>query len=371
MQSYIFNFPFRVVLLACIILVLTNLLSCSCDGSNSFSGYTDDGQGGCGLSEPVFPQDNVRYETEAVEFEVVSDNGNTLYGIIRRPRNDLYPEKCFPAVIVIPGGLSPGRTISQEVPWINLAEQGVVIVSFNFQGRGNATNDITSEGEEDYNGFLNQDDLRLVVLYTLDLHNVQYDNVGIFSISYGITAAAGCVGTYPELQAKWLIDVEGPSHSYVTCFEPWSLDSDPTNDLIQLGFNIFGHYSRERDPSVENMSFWDEREAYLYIGGFRGYYLRLQAEWDHAQPPNEFFQDPAFDHPPEWWQNMHAIRMVNAAVEGGVPWVRVNSEEEGNTVNASYDYYNAPTWLSGWSANHPDEPNRSILEMILMPPRQS
>jgi hypothetical protein len=119
------------------------------------------------------------------------------------------------------------------------------------------------------------------------------------------------------------------------------------------------------------MSFWDEREAYLYIGGFRGYYLRLQAEWDHAQPPNEFFQDPAFDHPPEWWQNMHAIRMVNAAVEGGVPWVRVNSEEEGNTVNASYDYYNAPTWLSGWSANHPEEPNRSILEMILMPPRQS
>lgn len=367
MRSYIFAFPIRAVLLTCIILALSNLLSCN--GSNSSSVY-DDSQRGCELSEAVFPKDNVFYETEAVEFEVVSENGNTLYGMIRQPRNDLYPEKCFPAVVVIPGGLGAGRTLSQEDPWFNLAEQGVVTVSFNFQGRGNDANDITSEGEEDYNGFLNQDDLRLVVLYTLALQNVQYDNVGIFSMSYGITAAAGCVGRYPELPVKWLIDVEGPSDSYVTCFEPWSLDPDPTNDQIQLGFNIFGHYSRERDPSPGNMYFWDEREAYLYIGGFRGYYLRLQAEWDHAQPPNEFFQDPAFDHPPQWWQNMHAIRMIDAAVRGGVPWVLVNTEPEGNTVNATYDYFSEPTWLSGRYVDHPEEPNQSILRIIFMPPRQ-
>jgi hypothetical protein len=39
--------------------------------------------------------------------------------------------------------------------------------------------------------------------------------------------------------------------------------------------------------------------------------------------------------------------MVNAAVTGGVPWVRVNLAEQGNIINATYDADNQPVYLPG------------------------
>ena len=153
--------------------------------------------------------------------------------------------------------------------------------------------------------------------------------------------AAGCASRHPEIPIKYIVDGEGPPNSYVTCHEPRATMGD--NRKFQTVHAAFNHFSLWRDPSSENESFWEEREAIRFIGKFQGRYLRLQAEWDHAQPP-ETEVDIATYFLPEgpseggfpWWQGKHTTDIVNAAVQGGVPWVRVNLPEHGNLVNATY-----------------------------------
>jgi hypothetical protein len=165
---------------------------------------------------------------------------------------------------------------------------------------------------------------------------------------------------------KYLVDGEGPSDSFVTSFEPWALDSDPSNDRHQLGYAIFGHWSLYRDPSPQNEAWWSEREATRYMGGIRCRYLRVQAEWDHAQPPNA--QWPGFDYPPLWYPCKHAIDLVNLASVGDSPWTRVNGLPLGNAPNSTYSRENPPAYYSGAMANHPGETQLIIREMAGMPP---
>jgi len=176
---------------------------------------------------------------------------------------------------------------------------------------------------------------------------------------------AGCAGRNPEIPVKYIVDGEGPPSSYVTCHEPLALDADPSNDKHDIVLGILGHYSTARDDSPENLAFWDERDAIRFIGDFNGRYLRLQAEWDHSQPPSSAAQIPIFELPPLWWQNKHTTDIVNAAVEGGVPWVRVNLPEQGNAVNATYDESTRPVFLPGWLADRPVAV-RAIIEMARM-----
>jgi hypothetical protein len=128
-----------------------------------------------------------------------------------------------------------------------------------------------------------------------------------------------------------------------------------------------GHYSTHRDNSLENQAFWKEREAIRFIGNFRGRYLRLQATWDHAQPPSNKNEVAQFTLPPLWWQNKHAMDIVNAAVKGGVPWVRVNFLEHGNKVNATYDLEHPPVYLPGELADNLWGV-QAIIEMARMSP---
>jgi hypothetical protein len=168
--------------------------------------------------------------------------------------------------------------------------------------------------------------------------------------------AAGCAGRHPEIPIKYIVDGEGPSNSFVTAHEPWVLytpPSHPSHNRYEQVHQLFGHYSIYRDPSPENEAFWTEREADKFIGEFRGRYLRLQAEWDHAQPPSSPAEIPMFDQTPLWWQCKHATDMVNAAVAGGVPWVRVNLADQGNLINATYDVDNQPVYLPGQLADKP------------------
>jgi hypothetical protein len=270
---------------------------------------------------------------------------------------------------MVPGGISPGRADAQGPEAQLLAEAGMVVVCFNAEGRvSDHPGDIASEGTEDYNGFRHQDGLAEILRYVMNLDYVIPDNVGIRTQSYGITMAAGCVGRYPEIPVKYIVDGEGPSNSFVTVQEPWALfspESHPHHDKYEEVYQILGHYSLYRDPSPENQAFWDEREADKFIGGFRGRYLRLQAEWDHSQPPGNPNEAALFYQPPTWWRAKHTADMVNAAVAGGVTWVRVNLAEHGNAVNATYDADNQPVYLPEkladkfWAV-------RAVLEMALM-----
>jgi hypothetical protein len=241
------------------------------------------------------------------------------------------------------------------------AEAGMVVVCFNAQGRLDAKTcddpdneatctDIRSDGQEDYNGFRNQDTLAEVFEYALDLNYVMADNIGLWSQSYGIAMAAGCAARHPELPIKYIVDGEGPSCSFVTVHEPWALLTDashPFHGKYRTVRDILGHYSTARDPSPENLAFWDEREAIRFISDFGGRYVRLQAQWDHSQPPSRAEEVGWFNEGSIWYPWKHTCDMANAAVAGGVPWVRVNLPEQNNPVNATWDYHNRPVPLPG------------------------
>ena len=298
---------------------------------------------------------------------MLAPSGNRIHGYIRRPDPEIYPDLCFPAVVLVPGGINPGRMeVARGDEAHMLSKAGMVVVGFNAEGRGSdLPEDVYSEGSEDYNGFRQQDGLCAIVEYTMELPYVVADNVGIKTQSFGIAMGAGCAGRHPEIPIKYIVDGEGPPNSYVTCHEPAALDDDPVNDKHELIYTILNRYSVDRDSSPENVAFWEEREAERFIGDFRGRYLRLQATWDHAQLPSNETQLAAFELPPDWWHNKHTTIIVNVAVAGGVPWVRVNLEEQGNTVNDTYDFDHRPVFLPGELADRPWAV-RAVIEMARM-----
>ena len=325
-----------------------------------------------GACKPVLPHqphmsDTAPYSTLVEPFNLQAPSGNRIYGLISRPDPAMYPGSCFAAVVMVPGGINPGRMEIYGYEAKLLSEVGMVVVAFNAEGRGSEVpDDIRSEGEEDYNGYRHQDGLCSVVAYTMDLPYVIAENMGLRTKSYGITMGAGCASRHPELPIKYIVDNEGPSESFVTCHEPFALDDDPANDKHELVKDLLGHYSSYRDASAENQAFWEQREAIRFIGGFRGRYLRLQATWDHAQPPQNERQVEAFTQPPLWWPHKHTTDMVNAAIAGGVPWVQVNFSEQGNQVNATYDVEYPPTPLPGTQADGLWGV-RAVIEMARMP----
>jgi hypothetical protein len=298
------------------------------------------------------------YETEVVQgYLVTAPNGNDLWTRIIQPRAALYPGQTFPAVISVPGALDAGETGDLQV-----AASGLVEFHFNAEGRGVLH---PSEGTEDYNGLVHQDDLKAVIEFAQTRANVVQDNVGVLADDYGITMAAGCLGRYAALPVKYLIDQEGPSDDFATSLEPWSLDADPSNDRHEEAYAVFGHWSTYRDPSPENAVWWSQREALAYIGLIRCQYFRVQAEWDHALPPNGDW--PGFDFPPTWYQCKHAVDLLNAATEGEAAWTGSNGWPFDNPPNTTYDYDNPPTYYSHTMADHPGELQRLVLKMADMP----
>ena len=307
---------------------------------------------------PKKPEKN-KYQTIVDPFEITAPSGNRLFGLIRRPNPDLYPNRCFPAVVFVPGGINPGRMMAYGREAKTLAGSGMVVVTFNAEGRvDDSPDDLRSEGTEDFNGYRNQDGLCAIVKQVMAMPAVMADNVGIATQSYGITMGTGCAGRYPDIPIKYLVDGEGPPDSFVTCHGPRFLAGDMQK--YERVEEIFGRQAIWQDSSDENVAWWSEREAVRFIGGFRGYYLRLQARWDHAQPPEKEAEISTFHHPegwpnggPAWWHNKHSADIVNAAVDGGVPWVRVNLPAQGNSVNATYDVDTMPVFLPGKLADSP------------------
>jgi hypothetical protein len=300
------------------------------------------------------------YETEVIEgYLVTAPNGNRLWVKIIQPREDLYPGESFPAVVDVPGGLGAGADGN-----LLLAASGFVEFHFNAEGRGVPPR--TSDGVEDYNGFVHQDDLLAMIEYAYARPNVATNNLGVTTCSYGITMGAGCLGRYPALPVKYLIDKEGPSDNYVSSFEPWALDDDPSNDRHELAYQVFGHWSLYRDPSPENEAWWSQREATHFIGQIRCRYLRVQAAWDHAQPPNADW--PGFDYYPLWYPGKHTVDMINLATLGQAPWTRVNAAALGNPPNQTYDHDSPPNYYSQAMSDHPGESQHIVREQAAMPP---
>lgn len=308
------------------------------------------------------------YRTVLEEFSIQNRSGLEIHGLIRRPDPTLYPDLRFAAVVKVPGGINPGRSENLAPEAIALAEAGMVVVTFNAEGRVDTRNseDLPSQGMEDFNGFENQDTLAEIIDYAQQLPYVIEENVGIRSQSYGITMAAGCVARHTELHVKYIVDGEGPPTSFVTVQEPrakFSPPGHPFQDKYLTVFGILGHYSLPRDPSDGNQAFWAEREAIRFIGDFNGMYLRLQGEWDHSQPPGNPDEIEIFHQPPIWWQGKHTCDIVNAALDGGVPWVRVNLPQQGNPVNERCAMGHMPVFIPGELNDNPLLPVLAVIEL--------
>jgi len=285
------------------------------------------------------------YTIQTIETWVSAPNGNQLYTRIVQPAPSLYPGQRFPAVIPIPGGTGDGAPQADNPAYRDLAASGFVVIAFNAEGRGNGLpGNLLSEGSDDCNGFLHQDDLKAVIEFAAGGPNVDAGNIGVATSSFGIAIGAGALGRYPSLPVAYLVDGEGPHDSRVITF----YDVGPERQVC-------GHWSTATDPSPENQAFWAEREAVRHIGGYRGRYLRMQAEVDHAQGAGYF---------------RHAIEMVNAATgtpyggAGSAAWTRMNGSELGNPVNTVYPLGGGyPVWVSGRVSDHPGLEIAYIREM--------
>lgn len=310
--------------------------------------------------------------TVTTPFSVTAPSGAVLQGSIQRPIPVPFRPRPRAAVVLLPGGVGAGRRMARSPGGTRLAEAGMVVVSFNAEGRSSGKlGDRRSGGTLDFNGARDQDGLAVVIRHVLELSDVDPDRLGLCSISFGLVAATGCMARHPDLPVRYLVDEEGPADGYSAMLQGWRLvDLGERPDRAQKALDLFGHACPgEGSPSSASASaFWGERLPLRDIAAFRGRYLRLQAEWDHVQPPQEPAHVPLFRQPPRWWQGRHAMQLVNAAVAAGLPWVRVNLPAQGNAVGATYDPVHPPRWIPGRMADHRDVWVDGVLEMAGMDP---
>jgi len=198
--------------------------------------------------------------------------------------------KKYPALILVPGGTGDGNAFTDDA--LRMASAGIVAITFDPDGRGKST------GQEDYNGHKQQDGLAAVVRFAATLPNVDAQKIGIATYSYGITMGSGALARHPDLPAKFLIDWEGPA------------DRNYTSGCSA------GNRGRILWQPCSDNAWWSEREAVNFIGQIRVPYQRIQSEKDHVQP-----------------NNAHAVEMINAAIKGGVPWVRLNDYPPNQTYD--------------------------------------
>lgn len=237
-----------------------------------------------------------------------------LYVKIFYPDNFKTGEKTD-ALILVPGGNSGSSTfIGPKKSVDDITDAGLIAVVFDPDGRG------MSGGEENQNGFDQQDGLAAIISFLVDeLPDAQIDNVGIATFSFGLSMGSGVIVRYSELPIRFLIDWEGP------------IDR---NDFSGCDSNRTGHLTGEVD--CDNEAYFAEREGISFVPQLDIPYIRLQTEKDHAQP-----------------DTLSAVRIVNAAVSAGLSYVRLNDYE----VNQTYNEENPPEMF-------PDNLDKSLMAKI-------
>ena len=201
----------------------------------------------------------------------------------------------LPTLVLVPGGTNSSATFTDRRGAAQeIANQGFVVVVFDPDGRGQ------SEGEEDVDGVVQQDGLAAVVRWAATLEEVDAERLGIVSYSMGVIMASGALARQPDLPVRFLIDWEGPADRH-----DMHCQGAPAGRPQQF-------------PDCDDESFWREREAVTWIARVEVPYQRLQTARDHVQPDVG-----------------HAIAMVDAAMGGVAPWVRLNRLAPNRTFDAS------------------------------------
>lgn len=227
-------------------------------------------------------------EEENIYWVTNPTSGAQLYVQIIHPQD--WSGEALPTLVLTPGGSGDSSDFLDLFRRTqSLADDGFVLVVFDPDGRGH------SEGIEDDNGYIHQDGLAEIVRFAATLPEVDAEQIGMVSYSYGVTMVAGALARHPDLPARFFIDWEGPANRNDT----GGCDEAHTGHLQ-------GHPCDDED-------FWREREASTFAMQLQAPYQRMQSEQDHAQPDTE-----------------HALLMIaNATAEvygghGKAPWTRLN-----------------------------------------------
>jgi len=241
-------------------------------------------------------------------FKVVNPTSNvTLYVTVYIP--EIWDRKNgLPTLVLVPGGTGNSRGFIKENPGgvsmvSAINDAGMIAVVFDPDGRG------LSSGVEDHGGHIQQDGLAAVVSYVAALSAVDEDMIGLATFSYGITMGSGALARHRDLPVQFLIDWEGPA------------DRDDTGGCDEHNLGHLGSIA-----ACDDESFWSEREAAAFISRVKVPYQRIQGAKDHVQP-----------------DQAHTVLMINNAVKGSCPWVRLNDE----VPNQSYSLETIPLRPSG------------------------
>lgn len=240
-------------------------------------------------------------------------SGARLWAMVFYPGDSLQGKK-YPAVIVVPGGLSFGSQYAFTREPSIFVNEGFVVAYFDPDGRGR------SEGTENYGGKVHQDGLNAFIKKVSALEFTDKADIGVVSFSAGVITATGALARYPgDPEVRYFIDVEGPSSKrYMKLLRSKELKDTKSGRTIK-----------------KDEAWWREREAARWAEQLTIPYLRIQSTIDHVHGT----------------EKGHAVEMIRAATNksfGGLgrsPWTRVNGPE--NESNKVWSESNTPVWMAG------------------------
>jgi hypothetical protein len=244
-------------------------------------------------------------ETRFEERWIPLPDGRNVYAHVHSPAE----AGKYPGLVIVPGGMGAGLDYDNEegLTADDLASFGFSVLHYDPSGRGR------TGGEENYWGYVHQEEFFHVIEYFSELPSVDRECIGIVSFSIGVTIASGALARYPMEWVRFLFDLEGPSNRY----------NITLNDTLELFFGF----------PTSDMEFWKEREAARFIGDTKCGYFRYQAEEDHMQGNSKG----------------HAKELLNLATKGRAAWTRCNDNPE-NTV-FDEDRLEEYHWLSESESN--------------------
>jgi hypothetical protein len=243
--------------------------------------------------------DTVRVDTLHVVNPV---SGGVITAHVHLPTHNV-TTGSLPAVVLVPDGLYPGNVFDTSGLSDMIAADGFAALTFDPEGRGSSR-----QYPEDYDGAVHQAGLQACLDVLDTLSYVDTSRVGILSVGYGVTMAAGMLAHCPpSWPVKFLIDFEGPADRYET--------SSDSGGPVPV--------------SPDSQSFWQYREASRDMSQISCRYLRIQT---------------AKDHNPRILDNRDCIVLIDSATAGVAPWTRVNDSVM-NPPDRTFTIADPPVWI--------------------------
>ncbi|MBT3298535.1 hypothetical protein HN385_06420 [archaeon] len=239
----------------------------------------------------------------------IYQNGTINYYYVTNPNSnaEMYVSVYVPnetdgkTIILIPGGIGSSDDFIDPGMVDDFMGEGFITIIFDADGRG------LSSGEEDYNGYVQQDGLYGIYRFVENYDGVNKENIGLASFSYGVSMASGMLGRYQDsVNIKYYIEWEGPTNRF----------------YVTVGCKETSHINAIKEGvDCNDEEYWLEREALRFVPYFKvDYFQIIQGQKDHVQSTY-----------------MHSVDANNLAVKY-LDWVKVNDGD----INQLYNNKNVP-----------------------------